>query len=195
MSMYCTDIFHSDASKGTTLKILIEPENISCSIGDYANLSAVVKCHHPSYQWYNEFGSRIPMQTNGNLFLGPIKAEDFGFYRLEIVDITTDERVLTRWVELMNKDPIGTETKPIFVTSSAGGSYRIGSTFTLTAYFRNATYHQWYKDGKMLESCTENSLNVHNINMASSGEYVLAAINGTKDWKMELTAPIRVNVF
>ena len=177
------------------LQIVAEPVDITCSLGDSVNLSAVVRGHRPSYQWFGRDGKRIPKQTNSNLLIRSVESEDFGFYRLEILEITTHERVLTRWIEIKNRNPIGTETKPILVTSSPGGAYRIGSTFTLTAYFRNATYHQWYKDGKILEGCTENSITVSNVNMASSGEYVLAAINGTKDWKMELTTPISVVIF
>ena len=178
-----------------SLQIIVQPVDIACSVGNSANISAVVKSLKPSYQWFDQEGKRIPMQNSNYLIFNSVRIQDFGFYILEIIDLITNERVLTRWIELINRDPIGSETKPIFVTSSAGGSCRIGSTFTLTAYFRNATYHQWYKDGKILEGCTGNSITVHNIDMASSGEYVLAAINGTKDWKMELTTPIRINIF
>ena len=189
-------------SISNSLQILVQPVDITCSLGNSVNLSAVVNSYNPSYQWYDRFGKPINMQTNSNLFLRSVRNEDFGFYTLEIVDLTTREKVLTRWVEI-KRNVIGTETiktpqtttsKPILLSSSPGGSYRIGSTLTLNACFRNATAYQWYKDGDRLEGCTGNSITIHNANVYNSGQYMLAALNGTNSRVMELTGPIKVIV-
>ena len=196
--------FYTDniPSISNSFQILVQPVDITCSLGNSVNLSAVVNSYNPSYQWYDRFGKPINMQTNSNLFLRSVRNEDFGFYTLEIVDLTTREKVLTRWVEI-KRNVIGTETiktpqtttsKPILLSSSPGGSYRIGSTLTLNACFRNATAYQWYKDGDRLEGCTGNSITIHNANVYNSGQYMLAALNGTNSRVMELTGPIKVIV-
>ena len=193
----------NNATNEHNLQIILEPVHITCSIGNSVNLSAVVKSNNPSFQWYDKEGKWIPMQTNSNLFLRSVRNEDFGFYTLEIMDLTTRDKVLTRWVEI-KRDVIGTETiktpqtttsKPILLSSSPGGSYRIGSTLRLTACFRNATAYQWYKDGERLEGCTGNSITIHNANVYNSGLYVLAAVNGTNSGVMDLTGPIKVTIF
>ena len=188
----------------STLQILVEPVDIECTLGDSVNLSAVVKSPNPSFQWYNENGKRIPMQTNCNLTFRSLRKGDFGFYRLIIGDSTTREEKWTRWIEIRNKNAIGTETMdaafttyflPILVSSSQGGSYRMGSAFTLTAHFRNATAYQWYKDGYKLEGYVGNVLVIRNADVSISGTYVLAAVNGNNREEIQQTQPIPVNIF
>ena len=140
--------------KRLNLRVLVEPVDVVCSVGDYATVSAVVRSPNPGFQWFDEHRKPIPTQTNRNLMLYPVKQEDFGNFILQIFDLETFETAYTRWVGLINKDAIGTETKHILLNSSPGGYYRIGSTFTLTADFRNATAYQWYKDGYILEGYT-----------------------------------------
>ena len=74
------------ASTAVSIMIPIQPIDIVCRVGDSVNISAAVRCHIPSFQWYNQFGKRIPKQNKSNLFCKSVKAEDFGFYKLEIID-------------------------------------------------------------------------------------------------------------
>ena len=177
--------------------ILVQPVDIECQIGDTVNISAVVRSPNPSFQWYNTYGKPLPMQTKPNLRISPVKMGDLGFYRLEIVDGVTQERALTRWVEIKKRKITKLQdrtSKPILVSSSLGGSYRVGGTFKLTVCFDNATAYQWYKDGNRLEGCTGNILTVHNANVSNTGVYVLGAMNSSDTGVMEISPPIKVAV-
>ena len=157
-----------------------EPVDIECQIGDSISISAVVKSPNPSFQWYDTYGKPLPTQNRSNLFFNSVMSKDFGFYRLEIVDGVTQERALTRWVQIKKRTKLQDRTsKPILVSSSLGGSYRVGGTFELTVCFDNATAYQWYKDGNRLEGCTGNILTVHNANVSNTGVYVLGAMNSS----------------
>ena len=85
-----------------TLKILKQPGDVECSLGSSVILSAAVSCCKPSFQWYDQYGGRIPKQNYSSLILRSVRNEDFGFYRLEIIDLALQQKVLTRWVEIRN---------------------------------------------------------------------------------------------
>ena len=82
------------------IEILVEPNDTTAAIGSNVNLSAVVRSPQPSFQWYDKNGEKVPMGIDSKLSIGCVRAEDFGFYRLEILDTVVNEKVLTRWVEL-----------------------------------------------------------------------------------------------
>ena len=186
------------------INILTQPVDIACRIGTYANLSANVWSPNPSFQWFDQLGNPIQRGDSSCLPFGPVEIGDFGFYRLEIVDRETEEKLLTRWVELKNTGifvvPVLPSVevishKPILLSSSPGGSYKIGSTFTLNASFRNATAYQWYKDGERLEGCKGNTLVINNANMSNNGMFVLSATNCPFSGLMELAEGIKVVIY
>ena len=176
-------------------RILRQPEDTTCSLGDCVNIEVLVESPNASFQWYNKEGQKIPNQNFYNLLFWHVRSQDFGVYKLEILDLVTQVRACTRWVKLEKEDVIGTETKPIPLTSSSDGCYRKGSTFTLTAHFRNATAYQWYKDWKKLKGCTGKNLTIFNANMSNHGKYALAALNGTNKRVINVTWPIKVDIF
>ena len=166
-------------------KIVTQPNDVSCQVGGSINLIAVVESDTASFQWYNKYGQPIPMQHRSNLFFRTVQREDLGFYTLEILDQTTMQKLMTRWAEVTEAKPNEAKllqlriSKPILVSSSLGGSYRVGGTFELSVCFDNATAYQWYKDGNRLEGCTGNILTVHNANVSNTGVYVLGAMNSS----------------
>ena len=167
------------------LSIKIQPFDVATKIGAYINLSAVVQSPQPSYQWYNQSGQRIPNKNQSNLLISPVKESDFGFYKLEIVDLITNQRALTRWVEIKNANPIYFDRKPEqtngmppqLLAQHQGGLYQKGSTVELTGHFENATAYQWFKDGMELSGCTGNSLKIVDSHLYNTGNYILRASN------------------
>ena len=87
------------------ITILAEPNDVEGQIGSYVNLSARVEANNPTYQWYDKYGAQMPRMCRSNLTIGPIKEEDFGFYRMEVRDGLTNQAVLTRWAELKKAQP------------------------------------------------------------------------------------------
>ena len=162
------------------LTILQEPNDITTSIGTYISLCTIVYSQSPSFQWYDESGKPIPNENEKDLFIGPVKREHFGFYKLEIVDKVTGERKYTRWTEIkeLEKNRVNYgHSKPNLVVSPVGGIHEKGSTIHLFGAFDNVLEYQWYKDGEMLEGCRGNNLIISGCISENSGRYVLIAGN------------------
>ena len=209
--MLSTDAHSNDTVPATRseLRILIEPIDVTCKIGSSINISAKVRATNPTFQWFNKYGKPIPKETHNSLKFKSVQKQHFGFYKLEIVDTATREKVMTRWVRIDQSltgtgtglgtintpdKPIMRPIKPILFSSPAGGSYKMGSTFTLTAHFRYATSYQWYKDGKRLEGCNGNNLGIHRANLTNNGVYILGAVNFPSSGTMVFTEPIKVYI-
>ena len=94
----------------TEITILAEPIDVTARIGTYVNFYAKVEANKPKYQWYDKYGDSIERKCKSNLTFEPIKEEDFGFYRLEIIDEITNQAVLTRWAELKKAQPRVTQS-------------------------------------------------------------------------------------
>ena len=184
---YGTNIINQDQ---LGISIIVEPIDITAGEGAYVNLSAVVRAPKPSYQWYNQEGRPISNKCENNLLIGPITQKDFGFYRLSILDLITNQRKLTQWVEVKNansgnmynqKQSIQTytdnRTMPKLIVQPQGGIFRKGESINLTAHIENASYYQWYKDGTKLDRCTGNVLIITNAVLANTGTYTLLASN------------------
>ena len=92
------------------ITILTEPIDVIARIGSYVNFCTKVEANKPTYQWYDKYGNQIPRMCRSNLTIGPIKEEDFGFYRLEIRDGKISQTVLTRWAELKKAQPRVTQS-------------------------------------------------------------------------------------
>ena len=172
------------------ISILVEPVDITALEGAYINISAVIRATNPSYQWYNQKGIAIANKCETYLSIGPIAQKDFGFYRLSIIDQITNERVLTRWVEVKQENSrishntnqmiqpyTDNRTTPQRIIQPQGGIFRKGANINLTAHIENASYYQWYKDGTRLDGCTGNTLIITNAVLANSGTYILLASN------------------
>ena len=162
------------------LIILQQPSDVTTSIGTYISLRSFVYSQNPSFQWYNELGKPIPNGNEKDLFIGPVKREDFGFYKLEIIDQVTGERKHTRWTEVRNlKNGLNKfdYSKPKLAVSPEGGNYKRGTTVHLFGAFDNALEYQWYRDGEMIQGCRGNNLVITDCVSENSGKYVLLAGN------------------
>ena len=170
------------------ISILQEPQDICAIIGDYVNFIAKVHCSgYATFQWYNGSGYPVYNKISSNLFLGPIQHRDFGSYQLKTFDPLTNECILTRWVTLKKREihppkycPLKLHTnpsKPRQITELEGGDYCQGDTVVLCAEFENATSYNWYKDGRKLEFCGENTLVIHSANRNNTGVYEIGAVN------------------
>ncbi|KAI6659195.1 hypothetical protein LOD99_14869 [Oopsacas minuta] len=157
--------------------IISEPGDVTTKVGNFIKLSTIITSPNPSYQWYDGSGRPIPNKTQSTLFIGPVKEEDFGFYKLEIIDRTTGEKKYTSWVEVKKCEQTFYPTKPRVTVTPRGGLFRRGDTVRLYGSFENAVYYQWYKDGHMIEGCTNTNLSIRSCNSSSSGRYVLMAWN------------------
>ena len=153
------------------ITIVSEPIDVTTELGSYVNLSAKIIASNPYFQWYNVYGQQIPNKNHSNIFIGPLKQEDFGFYRLEVINTLTGEKALTRWVEIK----IQVRAKPRILQEICCICLS-EKTALLSAYFENASSYQWYKDGRRLTGCTGNNLEIHNTDW-STGVYVLGATN------------------
>ena len=205
MSFLSTDAIRATSCypEENMIKIQSQPVDIAARVGAHVKLSADAKALHLSFQWYNGQGLPIPLEKKNYLSFAPVKKEDFGFYRLEILDRVTEEKALTRWAELKQPElfvapfvtPINvTVYKPKLLTDLSGGTYKKGDTITLTAFFDKATAYQWYKDGEKLKGCKGNNLVISNANMSNNGVYVLSATNYPFSGVIETTQAVRVVV-
>ena len=177
---------NSRAVKG--IIISSQPNDITVEVGSHINLFAqVIANNNPLFQWYNQHGQPIPNQTYDNLFLSPIKQEDFGYYKLLVLDPLTGEQVFTRWVEIIDYYAQLNNSRPKLLEGIVGKCSSYGNTVTLTAHFENATSYQWYKDGYRIHGCTGNSLVIYSPSLCSNGVYVLGATNPNSG-VMETTA-------
>ena len=200
MNQLYTDCEHREyfpSANNNELSIKIQPIDVTTKIGTYVNLSAVVKSPNPSFQWYNQFGQQIPNKNESNLFIGPVRETDFGFYKLEIIDLTTNQRALTQWVEVKNSNTIyfdrsseqTTGNPPELLNHTKSGTYHSGITVELTGHFENATAYQWFKDGHELSGCNGNNLMIVDSKEYNTGTYTLKASN---NYGSETTQQIQV---
>ena len=181
------------------IKILKEPADAIGKINSYVNFSALVEANNPTFQWYNQKGEQIRGKSRSNLPIGPVKEEDFGFYRLEIMDGVTKEAKLSRWVELKKSVPKNIQNqhyrqetpKPKLVGQTEGRSYVLGSTIIIGAQFENATTYQWFKDGMKLDGCTGTQLQITNATWENRGNFTLVAANTNGD-QIEAIIPVHI---
>ena len=191
------DFIESSSPKEDGITIIAEPVDVVGSINLYINISAKVKAEKPIFQWFNKYGTPILNQCKGNITIGPISDDDFGFYRLQITDEKSNETKLTRWAELkefqkpefklqypfqpqgQRSDYIQPELEPKVLTEPIGGAFKKGERITLLAHFENARDYQWYKDGVKLAGCNGNTLIINNAYPMNAGEFELVAKNGS----------------
>ena len=181
------------------IKILKEPADAIGKINSYVNFSALVEVNNPTFQWFNQKGEQMRGKCRSNLPIGPVKEEDFGFYRLEITDGVTKEAKLSRWVELKKSVPKTIQhqhyrqeiLKPKLVGQTEGRSYVLGSTIIIGAQFENATTYQWFKDGTRLDGCTGTQLQISNATWENRGNYTLVAANTNGD-QVEAIIPVHI---
>lgn len=183
------------------IKILKEPADEIGKINSYINFSALVEANNPTFQWFNQKGEQMRGKCRSNLPIGPIKEEDFGFYRLEITDGDSKEAKLSRWVELKKSMPKTIQhqhqyyrqeiPKPKLVGQTEGRSYVLGSTIVIGAQFENAATYQWFKDGMRLDGCTGSELQITNATWENMGTFRLVAAN-TNGNQVEAIIPVYI---
>ena len=88
----------------TAVKIITQPVDVTARIGEYVNLSAVVKTCQPNYQWFQGWDA-LPHMNKNYLEIGPVNERDYGFYRLSIWDEITNQKMFTSWVQIKRPEP------------------------------------------------------------------------------------------
>ena len=186
-------------------KILItqEPQNILATVGEYAIISfGVSSPYFLTLQWFDGNCSPIASQNQSSLIFRRVKENDFGWYRLLIVDCLNHETVFTNWVELKKRPlPPGHSTPevcvccrhqspeyspyrmpspiaiPNLVKALNNGSYVTGSNIILSAKFENATTYQWYKNKQKLHGYTRDCFLIMDADLEDTGVYTVKATN------------------
>ena len=192
--MYQFETYYTDSvaynQTANNICITQEPRDICVSLGTYININTKVYSDQPAYlsfQWYNEYGIPLCNKNDSNLYIGPLEQRHFGFYRLRISDYSTNDCLLTRWVQIARNEIVTpphcyqyshpNKAKPRQLTQLKGGRYSTGDTVELSAFFQNATSYKWYKDGEELHGCNCNGLIIPNASRRHSGSYALWALN------------------
>ena len=170
-------------SPDSSITIFQEPMDCEAPLGSYVNLAASIVARKPKFQWFNEAGDPIPNATESFLTFHPVKKSDFGSYRLEITDQSSQETLQSRWAVLKSISldfyrrtlpPIPTlRSKPI------GGEFQQGEMVELVGEFENADSYQWYHNGMMLPRMTSNKLLILAATPEHSGQYCLEALSRT----------------
>ena len=185
------------------ISITQQPQNILATVGEYARISfGVFSPYFLTLQWYNGNCSPIASQNQSSLVFSRVKEEDFGWYRLLIVDCLNHETVFTHWVELKERPlPPGHKNPAVYTCSChkspdynpyrmsssvaipnlvkalKSGSYVTGSNITLSAKFENATTYQWYKNKQKLHGYTRDCFLIMDADLEDTGVYTVKATN------------------
>lgn len=126
-------------------KILLQPEDQLVRIGSNA-VFAVDATNGPlAYQWFHN-GSALNGQTNATIVIPNAQVSDVGFYSCNVIKITDEEAVPTRFASLMvftnsinpqtGVDPVVVFSFPVFGNGSQGscpGKYAGYVNYTKTA--------------------------------------------------------------
>ena len=128
------------------LKILSQPKFQYASIGTKVEFVIEALGMDLTFQWYNDDGLAMPGANSYVLSIGPLRKEQFGFYRVRVRDCF-GSYLLSDWVELADASIIC----PTFVIEPKPVSGSIGDFDNL---FSHATginlQYQWYDEKGML---------------------------------------------
>lgn len=104
MDSFINKFITNDNSK---ISITYAPQNILlAAVGEHVRISfGVSSSSSLTFQWYNGSHQPIAFQNQNSLLFRQVKEEDFGWYKLLIVDCLNNQSVFTKWVELKKPQP------------------------------------------------------------------------------------------
>ncbi|KAI6659197.1 hypothetical protein LOD99_14871 [Oopsacas minuta] len=130
------------------LIILSEPQSQNASYGDNVVFKVEATGLRLTYQWYRQNGLNIQGASKPFLSLGPLKKEDFGFYRVRIQDYYGDH-LLSSWIELVDISSLE-HAPPVFVIEPKPACGRVGDFENIFVHATGVNIrYQWYNERGM----------------------------------------------
>jgi len=154
-----------------TLEIVRQPASLSVELGRRAVFDvSVLSDGDLSYQWFLN-DKAIPGQTAANLVIDPVRAEDFGNYKVEVWNT---ENLATSATAVLSEK----QTAPALTWSSGNQAVASGTAVTLAATFSGSTpiTYAWTKNGNPVPGVAP-SLAFPSAQVADAGAYRLTATN------------------
>lgn len=153
------------------LNIIRQPASISVELGRRAVFDvSVLSGGDVSYQWF--FNDKaIPGQTSANLVIDPVRADDFGSYKVEVWNT---ENLATSNTAVLSE----MQAAPRLTWSSGNQAVASGTAVTLAATFSGSTpiTYAWTKNGQPIAGGAP-SLAFPSAQVADAGAYRLTATN------------------
>ena len=188
------DSFRDDSAGEVTLNgfrsgmlnIIRQPASLSVELGKRAVFDvSVLSGGAVAYQWFlNDMA--IPGQTSANLVIDPVRAEDFGNYKVEV---SNSENLVTSETAILSEK----QTPPKLVWSSGNQAVAAVTAVTLAATFSGSqpiTY-AWTKNGNPIPGDAP-SLPFPSTQVADAGAFRLTATNtagsATADFTLSVVA-------
>ena len=123
-----------------------------------------------SYQWVRD-GELMAQETNRSLLLQSVKPVDSGSYIVKVSNQYGEAQGGGISVLVTGPPVVSTDHEELKI--SVGGGLQIDATVSGMA----PIYHQWYKDGKVIQEATLSSLSIQNAKASDAGDYRLVASN------------------
>lgn len=168
------------------LSIIRQPAGLSVELGKRAVFDvSVLSDGDVSYQWFLN-SKAIPGQTSANLVIDPVRAEDFGNYKVQVSN--TENLVNSSIAALSEK-----QTAPQLAWSSGNQAVASGTAVTLAAEFSGSVpmSYAWTKNGQPIAG-SASSLTFASALVANAGAYRLTATNtagsATADFSLTVIA-------
>ena len=186
------DSFRDDAAGEVTLNgfgsgvltIIRQPASLSVELGKRAVFEvSVLSGGAVAYQWFLN-DNAIPGQTSANLVIDPVRAEDFGSYKVEV---SNTENLVTSDTAILSEK----QTPPKLVWSSGNQAVASGTALTLAANFSGSTpiTYAWTKNGEPLPD-TIASLAFLSAQTVDAGLYRLTATNSAGSATADFTLSV-----
>lgn len=153
------------------LNIIRQPTSLSVELGKRAVFDvSVLSGGDVSYQWFLN-DSAIPGQTSASLVIDPVRAGDFGNYKVEV---SNTENLATSDIAMLSER----QTAPTLAWSSGNQGVASGTAVTLSANFSGSEpmSYVWTKNGDPVSGDTA-SLVFPSAAVADAGAYRLTATN------------------
>lgn len=174
------DSFRDDSAGEVTLNgfrsgmltIIRQPASLSVELGKRAVFEvSVLSGGAVAYQWFLN-DNAIPGQTSANLVIDPVRAEDFGNYKVEV---SNSENLVTSDTAILSEK----QTPPSLVWSSGNQAVASGTALTLAATFSGSApiTYSWTKNADPIPSATTASLAFLSAQTVDAGTYRLTATN------------------
>lgn len=153
------------------LNIIRQPASLSVELGKRAVFDvSVLSGGDVSYQWFLNDKS-IPGQTSANLVIDPVRADDFGNYK---VQVWNTENLVTSATAVLSER----QTAPKLAWSSGNQAVASGTAVALAATFSGSTpmAYTWTKNGQPVAGDSP-TLSFPSAQVADAGAYRLTATN------------------
>lgn len=168
------------------LNIIRQPADLSVELGKRAVFDvSVLSDGDVSYQWF--FNNKaIPGQTSANLVIDPVRAEDFGNYK---VQASNTENLVTSNIAALSEK----QSAPELTWSSGNQAVASGTAVTLAAEFSGSEpmSYTWTKNGQPIAGDAA-TLAFASAQVANAGAYRLTATNtagsATADFSLSVIA-------